>query len=148
MSDFRLSFPARVIAGKSRLSAEDLTIPRGTNSPDEVPMSKEAVTPLPFQDFHTDNSDEWNAFFLEAISEFIVHDTRSGGPEDGGDRRLVVPAADFAMLRAISDAIDPPLIDSEWKDFLARAEPRANPPKTRRWLRVSDDLFTLDEAAA
>jgi hypothetical protein len=109
---------------------------------------KDATAILALQDFHPEKSEEWNAFFLETISEFIVHDSRSGGSADCGDRRLVLPAADFAMLRAISDTIDPTLIDSEWKDFLARAEPRADLPKTSRWLRVSDDIFTLDEAAA
>jgi len=148
MSELRLSFPACPVAGKSRLSSDESTTPRRRISPLGVSTLEDAAAILTLQDFHPENSEEWNAFFLETISEFIVHDTRSGGPAGSGDTRLVLPAADFARLRAISDTIDPTLIDSEWKDFLARAEPRADPPKTSRWLRVSDDIFASDEAAA
>jgi hypothetical protein len=148
MSEFRLSSPACPIAGKSRPSSDDSTTPHRRISPHGISTLEDAAAILALQDFHPENSEEWNAFFLETISEFIVHDTRSGGPADSGDRRLVLPAADFAMLRAISDTTDPTLIDSEWKDFLCRAEPRRDPPKTSRWLRVSDDIFALDEAAA
>jgi hypothetical protein len=148
MSEFRLSFPACPVAGKSRLSSDESTTPPRRSPPHGVSTLEDATAILAFQDFHPENSEEWNAFFLEAISEFIVHDIRSGGRVDSGDTRLILPAADFAMLRAISDTIDPKLIDSEWKDFLTRAEPRADPPKTSHWLRVSDDMFALDEAAA
>jgi hypothetical protein len=148
MSELRLSFPACLVAGKSGLSSDESITPPRRISPHGVSTLEDAAAILALQDFHPKNSEEWNAFFLETISEFIVHDSRSGGLADIGERRLVLPAADFARLRAISDTIDPTSIDSEWRDFLARAEPRADPPKTSRWLRVSDDMFTLDEAAA
>jgi hypothetical protein len=148
MSDLRLSFPACPIAGESRLSSDESTRPRRGISAPGVSTLKDAAAILALRDFHLENSEEWNAFFLETISEVIVHDNRSGGSADKGDRRLVLPAADFARLRAISDTIDPTLIDSEWRDFLARAEPCRDTPKPRRWLRVSDDIFATDGVAA
>jgi hypothetical protein len=148
MSELRLSFPACPIAGKSRPSSDESTKPRRGIPPHGVSTLEDAAAILALQDFHPENFEEWNAFFLETISEFIVHDSRSGASDDTGDRRLVLPAADFARLRAISDTIDPTLIDSEWRDFLARAEPCRETPKASRWLRVPDDIFALDGVAA
>ena len=145
MTELRLPFPAGSV-GKSGLSADGHRQPQSTVLADALCISADAATILALHDFHLDSSEEWNAFFLDAISEFVVHDTRSGGPGDGGDMRLVLPEADFARLRAISDTIDPALIDSEWKEFLNRAEPCAFRAETSRWLRVSDDIFALDDA--
>jgi hypothetical protein len=114
---------------------------------DSLSISRDAVALLALHDFQPDTPADWNAFLLAAISEFVIHDTRPGGPAESGEMRVIVPSADFAMLRAISDRIDPALIDSEWKEFLGRALPGAEAPKASRWLRVSDDIFAKDEVA-
>jgi hypothetical protein len=147
MSEFRLSFPACVIAGKSRLSAEDLTTPRGATFPDEVLMSKDAVTLPPLQtsdalqSSQPEKCEEWNAFFVEAISEFVVHQSDIKG------QRLILSAAEITKLGEIRAVIDPASNDTEWNERLARLELREDTPKTSRWLRVSDDIFASDGVA-
>ena len=72
MSEFRLSFPACVVAGKNRMSAEDIlllrryTFPEGVRTPDDVVtlMSLNACCPK--------KCPEWPDYFVEQLAGFIV----------------------------------------------------------------------------
>ena len=72
MSEFRLSFPACVVAGKNRLSAEDIfllrkfTFPEGIQTPDDV------VTLLALNNSCPEKCPEWRDFFVESLTRFIV----------------------------------------------------------------------------
>ncbi|WP_454286948.1 hypothetical protein [Rhizobium arsenicireducens] len=72
MSEFRLSFPACVVAGNSRLSAEDIlllrryTFPEGVRTPDDV------VTLMALNACCPDKCPEWADYFVEQMAGFIV----------------------------------------------------------------------------
>ncbi len=72
MSEFRLSFPACVVAGKTRLSVEDLlllrryTFPEGVRTPDDV------VTLLALNTCCPEKCPEWADYFVEQLAAFVV----------------------------------------------------------------------------
>ncbi|WP_028735139.1 hypothetical protein [Ciceribacter selenitireducens] len=72
MSEFRLSFPACVVAGKTRLSVEDLlllrryTFPEGVRTPDDV------VTLLALNTCCPEKCPEWADYFIEQLAGFLV----------------------------------------------------------------------------
>lgn len=72
MSEFRLSFPACVVAGKTRLSVEDLlllrrfTFPEGVRTPDDV------VTLLALNICCSEKCPEWAGYFVEQLAGFLV----------------------------------------------------------------------------
>ena len=73
MSDFRLSFPACVVAGKARLSTEDLmllrrhTFAEGVRTPDDV------VTLIALNASCPEKCPEWADYFVEQLAAFLVH---------------------------------------------------------------------------
>ncbi|MDE1155796.1 MAG: hypothetical protein PW735_08700 [Acidobacteriaceae bacterium] len=82
MSEFRLSFPANLIAGKSRLSAEDVSILRKVSFPHGIRSSDDAVLLLAIHNSCPEKCDEWAAFFIESLTDFIVHHTYPQGSLD------------------------------------------------------------------
>jgi hypothetical protein len=82
MSEFRLSFPAWLLAGKSRLSAEDVLTLRRVSFPDGVQASDDADLLLAIHHSSPEKCDEWDAFFIEALTNFIVHHTHPQGSLD------------------------------------------------------------------
>lgn len=82
MSEFRLSFPAWLLAGKSRLSAEDVLTLRRVSFPDGVRASDDADLLLAIHHSCPEKCDEWDAFFIEALTNFIVHHTHPQGSLD------------------------------------------------------------------
>ncbi|MBW8283905.1 MAG: hypothetical protein K0M55_09900 [Rhizobium sp.] len=72
MSEFRLSFPACVVAGKTRMSAEDIlllrryTFPEGVRTPDDV------VTLMALNACCPEKCTEWGDYFVEQMTSFIV----------------------------------------------------------------------------
>ena len=72
MSEFRLSFPACVVAGKNSMSAEDVlllrryTFPEGVRTPDDV------VTLMALNACCPEKCPEWTDYFVEQMAGFIV----------------------------------------------------------------------------
>lgn len=79
MSEFRLSFPACVLAGKTRLSAEDIlllrkyTFPAGIRSPDDV------VVMLALNALCRDECAEWRDYFVESLADYILNRCHPAG---------------------------------------------------------------------
>jgi len=72
MSEFRLPYPASVIAGKACLSAEDLSTLRRTLFPHGLRTYNDAITLLALNITCPKKCDEWPGYFLEAMTDFVV----------------------------------------------------------------------------
>ncbi|PZU80372.1 MAG: hypothetical protein DI528_22465 [Shinella sp.] len=72
MSEFRLSFPANVIAGKNRLTAEDILLLRKYTFPLGIRSTDDVVTLLALNNTCPEKCEEWNDFFIESLTAFIV----------------------------------------------------------------------------
>lgn len=73
MSEFRMPFPACAIASKSRLAHDDLLLLRNVSFPDGVIDTNGAVTLLALHNSCPEKCAAWNDFFVESLSQFIVH---------------------------------------------------------------------------
>lgn len=73
MSEFRLAFPACVIAGKHRLSAEDIGLLRKHSFPEGVRTPDDVGVMLALHNFCPEKCPEWNSFFVESLASFIVN---------------------------------------------------------------------------
>lgn len=73
MSEFRLSFPACVVAGKNRLSVEDLLLLRRYTFPDGVRTPDDVVTLLALNTCCPEKCPEWADYFVEQMAGFLVH---------------------------------------------------------------------------
>jgi hypothetical protein len=82
MSEFRLAFPASVVAGKSRLTAEDIVLLRKHTFPEGIRTSEDVVVMLALNNSCPEKCAEWNAFFVEQLAGFIVHHTFPQGSLD------------------------------------------------------------------
>lgn len=82
MSELRLSFPACVIAGKNRLTADDLlllrkyTFPEGVRSPDDV------VVMLALDTLCPEKCVEWHDCFVESLADYIINRCHPAGSLD------------------------------------------------------------------
>lgn len=72
MSEFRLAFPACVIAAKHRLAVEDIGLLRKHTFPDGIRTADDVVTMLALNNSCPEKCPEWNAFFVEQLAGFIV----------------------------------------------------------------------------
>ncbi|MFF0949751.1 hypothetical protein ACFYE9_19390 [Rhizobium leguminosarum] len=75
MSEFRLAFPACVVAGKHRLTAEDIVLLRKHSFPEGIRTSDDVVAMLALNNSCPEKCADWNAFFVEQLAGFIVHYT-------------------------------------------------------------------------
>ena len=82
MSEPRLSFSARFLVEKGRLSAEDVMTLRSESFPDGVRSSDDAALLLAIQYSCPEQSAEWDAFFIEALTDFVVRQTHPQGSLD------------------------------------------------------------------
>lgn len=73
MSEFRLAFPACVIAGKHRLAADDIGLLRKHSFPDGVRTADDVVVMLALNNSCPEKCPEWNSFFVESLAGFIVN---------------------------------------------------------------------------
>lgn len=73
MSEFRLSFPACLIAGKNRLAADDVLLLRNYTFPNGLRTSDDVLVLMTLQNSCPEKCDEWEAFFIEVLTGFIVH---------------------------------------------------------------------------
>ncbi|MCM2472283.1 hypothetical protein HGO38_02190 [Rhizobium sp. CG5] len=82
MSEFRLSFPACVIAGKNRLNADDVILLRKYTFPYGIQTSVDVVTMLALNNSCPEKCEEWSTFFVETLTHYIVHQCYPQGTLD------------------------------------------------------------------
>ena len=82
MSEFRLAFPACVIAGKHRLTTEDISLLRKHTFPEGIRTSNDVVTMLALNNSCPEKCPEWSSFFVEQLADFIVNYTYPQGSLD------------------------------------------------------------------
>ncbi|QWW69569.1 hypothetical protein [Rhizobium sp. WYJ-E13] len=82
MSEFRLAFPACVVAGKHRLTAEDIVLLRKHTFPEGIRTSDHVVVMLALNSSCPEKCSEWNTFFVEQLAGFIVDYTYPQGSLD------------------------------------------------------------------
>ncbi|MBB4005889.1 hypothetical protein [Allorhizobium taibaishanense] len=72
MREFRLSFPASVIAGKRRLDPHDVVLLKTYSLPQGVSTHEEAMILLVLNGCCPEKCPEWQSYFVDAITTFIV----------------------------------------------------------------------------
>lgn len=72
MSEFRFSYPACAIAGKSYLNAQDIAILRTIALPQGVRCETDVVSLLAINNSCRDKCPEWAGYFTDAIAGFLV----------------------------------------------------------------------------
>ncbi|WP_454849548.1 hypothetical protein [Rhizobium binxianense] len=82
MREFRLAFPACVIAGKPRLTAADVGLLRRHAFPECIRTADDIVAMMALNGSCPEKCPEWNAFFVEQLADFIVHHTYPQGSLD------------------------------------------------------------------
>lgn len=83
MRDFRLSFPACVIAGKTRLDVHDVVLLKTYSLPSGVRDIRDAMTLLVLNACCPEKCAEWQAYFIETMASYIVKILE---PQNGIDR--------------------------------------------------------------
>lgn len=73
MSELRLSYPACAIAGKTRLTAEDIGILREHVFAGGLTSSQDAMILLAINSSCSEKCSEWHHYFLGTMTDFIVH---------------------------------------------------------------------------
>ncbi len=82
MREFRLAFPACVVAGKPRLTAADVGLLRRHVFPEGIRTADDIVAVMALNGSCPEKCPEWNAFFVEQLADFIVHHTYPQGSLD------------------------------------------------------------------
>ncbi len=82
MSEFRLSFPACVIAGKNRLSADDLLLLRKYTFPEGIRSSEDVIVMLALDTLCPEKCPEWRDYFVESLADFILNRCHPAGSLD------------------------------------------------------------------
>ncbi|MCM2293635.1 hypothetical protein NAC44_15005 [Allorhizobium sp. BGMRC 0089] len=72
MRDFRLSFPANMIAGKSRMDRHDVILLKTYGMPQGARSREDALTLLVLNDCCPEKCPEWPDYFIEQIAHYIV----------------------------------------------------------------------------
>lgn len=82
MSELRFSSPACMLAGKNRLTAEDIENLRTVLFPDGLKSSADAVVLLAINASCPQKCPEWPAYFIEQMSLYIVERCQPAGGMD------------------------------------------------------------------
>ncbi|MFB9950768.1 hypothetical protein ACFFP0_18100 [Rhizobium puerariae] len=82
MSGFRFSFPACVIAGKGRITADDILMLRTYAFPDGIRSAEDARALLALNDLCPASGPEWAGYFVESLAMFVVHRSEPAGMID------------------------------------------------------------------
>ncbi|WP_416796750.1 hypothetical protein [Ciceribacter azotifigens] len=82
MSEFRLSFPACVIAGKNSLTADDLLLLRKYSFPDGIRSPDDVVVMLALDMLCPEKCAEWHDYFVESLADYIVNRCPPAGSLD------------------------------------------------------------------
>ena len=79
MSDLRFSFPACVIAGKGRITPEDVLLLRHQLWPDGLCSRQQVAMALALHDCCPLSCSEWTGYLVESVTAYVVwHESRSG----------------------------------------------------------------------
>ncbi|WP_426131090.1 hypothetical protein [Pararhizobium sp. PWRC1-1] len=82
MGELRLSYPASVIAGKTRLTVDDIAILREHVFVPGITASQDAVILLAINGSCSEKCPEWHHYFIDAMTEFIVRTSYPQGAMD------------------------------------------------------------------
>ncbi|KQV81582.1 hypothetical protein [Rhizobium sp. Root1220] len=82
MSEFRLAFPACVIAGKHRLAVDDIGLLRKHTFPEGIRTSDDVIVMLALNNSCPEKCPEWDSFFVEQLAGFVVNYTYPQGSLD------------------------------------------------------------------
>jgi hypothetical protein len=82
MGELHLSYPACAIAGKMRLTADDIGILREHVFAQGMTSSQDAVILLAINGSCSEKCPEWHHYFIETLTEFIVHTCHPKGAMD------------------------------------------------------------------
>lgn len=82
MGEFHLSYPACVIAGKLRLTAQDIDVLRDHVFAGGMTTSQDAVILLAINRSSTEKCPEWQPYFIETMTDFIVRHCYPQGAMD------------------------------------------------------------------
>ncbi|MCV9965480.1 hypothetical protein OIU34_26740 [Pararhizobium sp. BT-229] len=82
MGELRLSYPACAIAGKMRLTAEDIALLREQVFVRGLASSQDAEVLLAINGSCGEKCPEWHHYFIEAMTDFIVHSSHPRGAMD------------------------------------------------------------------
>ncbi|WP_428428386.1 hypothetical protein [Pararhizobium sp.] len=82
MGELRLSYPACVIAGKTRLTVDDIAILREHVFVPGITASQDAVILLAINGSCSEKCPEWHHYFIDAMTEFIVRTSYPQGAMD------------------------------------------------------------------
>jgi hypothetical protein len=138
MNDLRPSFPACIIATKSRLTADDVHFIRNISFPNGLMTSDDALVLTTLQNSRLDKCPEWEAYFIEALTDFIVHYTYPQGALDA------INAAWLVELVSTDGAIASPL---ELKLVLNILEVAAGVPAEFRAFALDQLRIAIEDAA-
>jgi len=72
MGELHLSYPACVIAGKARLTVDDIDILRDHVFVQGLASSQDAVILLAINNSCSEKCPEWHHYFIETVTDFIV----------------------------------------------------------------------------
>ena len=89
MSEFRFSYPACVIAGKSLLTLQDIAILRSIALPRGVQCETDIVSLLAINNSCREKCAEWPAYFAEVIADFVLNRLAPHGQLDDAKAGLV-----------------------------------------------------------
>lgn len=82
MSELRLSFPASAIAGEGKLTENDVRLLKTEAFPEGIKDTDDAVLLFALHSSCRDTCPQWEDFFIDSISHFIVHHTFPQGSLD------------------------------------------------------------------
>ncbi|MGV8936917.1 MAG: hypothetical protein ACOH2J_07310 [Allorhizobium sp.] len=99
MSEFRLSFPACVVAGKTCIAAEDIALLQKYTFAEGIRGSDDVVTILALNAASGQKCADWADFFVESLTDYIVHHCYPQGSLDefNADWLMSVFATDGAV---------------------------------------------------
>ena len=98
MSGFRLSFPACVIAGKTCIAAEDITLLRQYTFAEGIRSSADVVTILALNAACPEKCPEWADFFVKSLTDYILRHCYPHGSLDAAN-------ADWLMRVFATDGV-------------------------------------------
>lgn len=108
MREFRLAFPACVIVGKQRLTADDVGLLRRHAFPEGVRTADDIVAVMALANSCPEKCPEWNVFFVEQLTDFIVHNTYPQGSLDAVNVAWIVRM--FTTDGAVNSALELELV--------------------------------------
>nr|CAD6415673.1 hypothetical protein REQ54_01472 [Rhizobium sp. Q54] len=100
MSDLRFSFPACVIAGKGRITPDDVLHLRRQLWPDGLGSRQEVAMALALHDCCPVSCPEWTGYLIESVTAYVVwHESRSGEVSGSTAGWLLEWLADAGAIR-------------------------------------------------